>query len=138
MTASDTIIDEIPVAEAVERFYEKLHSDEVVGEFFRNADVTALKTHQEMFLTAALGGPDAYKGRDMRAAHAQLDITDADFDRFLGHLGDTLTELGAATDPIAELMAVLEPLRLEICCAAAEGPGDSDKWGSDDPSGGGD
>ena len=135
MSVSETITGGIVVADAVERFYEKLHSDEVVGVFFEGSDISALKTHQEMFLTAALGGPDAYEGRDMRAAHAHLDITDADFDRFLGHLGETLAELGATPERTAELLAVLEPLRMEIVCASGEGPG---RWGSVDPSGGGD
>lgn len=135
MSVSETIDGGIVVAEAVEKFYEKLRADEVVGVFFEDADVAALKTHQEMFLTAALGGPDAYEGRDMRAAHAHLDITDSDFDLFLGHLAETLSELGAAPERTAELLAVLEPLRKEIVCAPGEGPG---RWGSVDPSGGGD
>ena len=92
-----------------------------------------LKTLQRMFLTAALGGPDAYEGRDMRAAHAHLQITDTDFDVFLGHLAETLAELGATPARIAEVLEALEPLRLEIVSAPGEG---TDEWGSLDPTGG--
>jgi hemoglobin len=135
MSIFETIGGESSIAEAVEIFYEKLRTDEVIGVFFENRDVSTLRTQQTMFLTAALGGPDAYQGRDMRAAHAHLAITDADFDLFLQHLAETFTELGAPPAPIAEIVGALEPLRTEIVSAPGEGP---DRWGSLDPSGAGD
>lgn len=121
------------VAEAVEKFYERLRADPVISTFFERADMAGLETHQRMFLTAALGGPDAYEGRDMRAAHAHLEITDVDFDLFLEHLSETLVQVGATPDRVAELLETLSPLRPEIVSAAGDGP---DEWGSQDPSGG--
>ena len=94
-----------------------------------------LETHQRMFLTAALGGPDAYEGRDMRAAHAHLPITDADFDVFLECLAETLAEVEASPERVAEVLEAITPLRVEIVSAAPDGP---DEWGSLDPTGGGD
>lgn len=135
MSIFESIGGDSSIADAVEIFYGKLKADEVVGVFFEHTDVGALKAHQTMFLTAALGGPDAYEGRDMRAAHAHLAITDADFDRFLGHLAETFAELGAAPAPIAEMLGALEPLRTEIVSAPGDEP---DRWGSLDPSGAGD
>ena len=123
------------VAEAVEKFYTKLKSDPVIAGFFERADVVQLETHQRMFLTAALGGPDAYEGRDMRAAHAHLQITDADFDVFLECLAETLAEVEATPARIAEVLEALAPLRREIVSGAHEG---RDEWGSQDPTGGGD
>lgn len=133
MSIYETLGGETVVAEAVESFYTKLTSDPVIGVFFENTDVAGLKTHQRMFLTAALGGPDAYEGRDMRAAHAHLHITDRDFDLFLGYLAETLAELEATPERIAEVLEALEPLRHEIVHAAGEGP---NRWGSSDPTGG--
>lgn len=121
------------VGEAVENFYAKLQADPVIAEFFEESDVGGLKSHQRMFLTSVFGGPDAYEGRDMRAAHAHLPITDTDFDRFLAHLVEILTELGAATERVAEVLEALDPLRHEIVSAAGQG---GDKWGSEDPAGG--
>ena len=121
------------VEQAVEKFYAKLRSDPVVGEFFAGADMAKLETHQRMFLTAVLGGPDAYEGRDMRAAHAHLPVTDVDFDRFLGYLAEILAELEVAPARTAEVLEALEPLRAEIVSALDDSP---DEWGSTDPSGG--
>lgn len=133
MPIYDEIGGDAMVTGAVESFYARLQADPVIGVFFEGADVAALKSHQRMFLTAALGGPDAYEGRDMRAAHAHLPITDTDFDLFLGHLADTLAELDANPERIAEVIEALAPLRAEIVSAPADGP---DDWGSTDPSGG--
>ena len=133
MSIYETLGGEALVPEAVEKFYTKLRSDPIIGEFFTSADLVKLKTHQRMFLTAALGGPDAYEGRDMRAAHAHLKITDTDFDVFLKHLGDTLAELGTTPARIAEVLEALAPLRLEIVTAPSDDP---DEWGSQDPAGG--
>ena len=134
-TESEQVGGDDFVAEAVENFYRRLRSDPVVGDFFASADVVQLETHQRMFLTAALGGPDAYEGRDMRAAHAHLEITDRDFDLFLECLAETLAEVEAAPERVAEVMEALAPLRVEIVSAAHDGP---DDWGSVDPTGGGD
>lgn len=122
-----------PVGEAVEQFYAKLAADPVIGEFFEQADLARLTTHQRMFLTAALGGPDAYEGRDMRAAHAHLKIADIDFDLFIRYLEETLADLGTPPARIAEVIGTLEPLRREIVTATGDG---SDEWGSQDPTGG--
>jgi hemoglobin len=133
MSVFETLGGEASVAKAVERFYAKLTSDPESAPFFEGADVMELQTRQRMFLTATLGGPDAYEGRDMRAAHAHLHLTDADFDHFLDCLAETLSELGFEAARIAEVLGALSPLRLEIVSAP---PADSDAWGLADPPGG--
>jgi len=133
MSIYETIGGDAVIPEAVEKFYSKLVADPVVGEFFQHTNVAKLISHQRMFLTAMLGGPDAYSGRDVRAAHAHLMISDTDFDLFLDHLAKTLAELGAAPERVAEALKELDPLRLEIVTAPADG---ADEWGSVDPAGG--
>ena len=133
MSTFESLGDEALLAETVEKFYTRLSSDPIIGEFFESADLAKLKTHQRMFLTAALGGPDAYEGRDMRAAHAHIKVTDTDFDLFLEHLNETLAELGVTSAQIADVLDALEPLRLEIVTAPSA---ESDEWGSRDPTGG--
>ncbi len=134
-----SIYDEIGgsrlVTAAVERFYGRLQADPILAGYFAETDAGRLETHQRMFMTAVLGGPDAYEGRDMRAAHAHLPVTDQDFDLFLEHLAEALRELGAQRDRIERVLGALAPLRVEIVSAAQAGP---DEWGSQDPTGGGD
>ncbi len=133
MSIYESIGPEDLVPRAVEHFYSKLKADPFTEVFFQDTDLANLATHQTMFLTGALGGPDEYEGRDMRAAHAHLQITDTDFDRFIDYLVETIDELGATPARVAEVRAALEPLRLEIVHAPGEG---ADEWGSLDPTGG--
>jgi hemoglobin len=133
MSIYESIGGSTAVEAAVEKFYTRLTSDPEIAVFFERADMDELATRQRMFLTAALGGPDAYEGRDMRAAHAHLQITDADFDLFLDCLAASLADLGATPARCDEVLEALEPLRLEIVHASSEG---ADDLGSCDPPGG--
>ncbi len=55
----------------------------------------SLRRHQTDMLVTATGGPQQYTGQDMAEAHHGLNITDAAFDKVVGHLGATLEAAGA-------------------------------------------
>jgi YHS domain-containing protein len=59
---------------AVEAFYVKVLADARVKDFFENINMTRQRRKQKEFLSAALGGPLPWTGRDMRTAHADLGI----------------------------------------------------------------
>ena len=63
------------------------------------------------FLAAALDGPQSYQGRDMGAAHADLGITEAEWDATVGHVVGTFESLGVPADLIGEVGARLIPLK---------------------------
>ena len=102
------------VAAAVDVFYAHVLDDPVLAPWFRATEMRRQKAHMRAFMAAALGGPELYAGRDMGAAHAGLGITDAAFDRVVGHLVATLTELGVAPAAIAAIGAALAPLRAQV------------------------
>lgn len=77
-------------------------------------DLGRQKSHQRAFMAAALGGPQAFAGRDMAAAHAGLNITDGAFDAVVAHLAGALADLGVPDEEIAQIAAVLAPLRAQI------------------------
>jgi hemoglobin len=106
------------VSAAVDRFYEKVTGDPSLAHHFEGMDLSRLKAHQRSFIGAALGGPETYSGRDMATAHADLGITDGDFDRVVQHLVDTLASLGVDEDTIATIGATLAPLQDQIVTAS--------------------
>ena len=68
---------------AVDVFYRKVLTDDRISEFFDGVDMERQAAKQKAFLTMVLGGPVAYTGKDMRAAHAHLvtrGLSDAHFD----------------------------------------------------------
>lgn len=50
-----------------------------IGHMFKGVEKGLFIEHVTDFLVAGTGGKAAYKGRDMRSAHARLKITQADF-----------------------------------------------------------
>lgn len=49
-------------------------ADGLVSPFFANVSMAAQRRKQVAFLTFALGGPEAYKGKDMFEAHKNMKL----------------------------------------------------------------
>jgi len=104
-----------PVIRAlVETFYDRVLADPVLEKFFNGVDVSRLKGHQAMFLTAALGGPKKYQGQSMRQAHENLSIDDATFDRVVDILSETLVVLSVDPSLAGEVMHAVGSLRADV------------------------
>ncbi len=91
---------------AVDLFYVKVLADKSVNHHFEGINMDKQKARQKQFLTKAFGGPDNYKGRDLRRAHRHLDLKESDFNAIAGHLQATLKQLKIDDALIAEVMAV--------------------------------
>ena len=91
---------------AVEIFYKRVLSDKRVNHFFEDVNMKKQRAKQKAFLAAAFGGPVPYKGKDMRKAHASLDLKESDFNAIAGHLLATLKQLKVDQKLIEEIMAV--------------------------------
>jgi hemoglobin len=89
-------------------------SDPDLSPYFTDVDRGKLKGHQRAFITMALGGPDAYKGRPLDQAHRGRAITDRAFDRVVEHLAESLAELGVPGDTIEQIAAKLAPTRSDV------------------------
>jgi hemoglobin len=102
----------------VDNFYARLWSDPDLKPYFEGIDRDALKKHQRMFLTFALGGgPDAYTGRPLAAAHETLNITNDAFDSVAYHLRLTLEELDVERPLISIIMGFVEGTRGQVVTA---------------------
>jgi hemoglobin len=103
---------------AVDVFYAKVMADEITRPFFQGLDMAAQIRKQIAFMTWAFGGPDEYRGRDLRAAHASLvrdrGLGDRHFDAVAGHLASTLRELGVADDLTEEALRIVASTRAEV------------------------
>ena len=99
---------------AVDVFYRKVLSDERIAQFFDTVDMDRQRAKQKAFLTFAFGGPHQYAGKDMRAAHAKMHLTEAHFDAVMENLGATLVELGVPNELIAEAAAVAASVKSDV------------------------
>ena len=105
---------EAAVNAAVDKFYERVLADDRINSFFEGLDMVAQANKQKAFLTMVFGGPNNYSGKDMRAGHAHLGLTDEHFDAVVENLGATLKDLGVSDDDIKEVAAIAETTRDDV------------------------
>lgn len=114
-TLFERIGGEPALTAAVDLFYARVLDDSLLAPVFAGIDMQRLKEHQRRFLSLALGGPNAYAGRDLATAHSHISarhgLNDGHFNAVLGHLGDTLSTLGVADVERDETLAVAESVR---------------------------
>ncbi|KAF4747646.1 hypothetical protein FOZ62_013941, partial [Perkinsus olseni] len=65
-------------------------------------------------ITALLGGPKAWQGRDLAEIHSGLGIDDYGFDCFTMNCEKALNAMGVDEDTIDEIVVTMEPLRDEV------------------------
>lgn len=102
------------VGKVVEIFYNKVLSDPDVSPFFAETNMKKQKQHQTNFISFALGGPNKYDGRNMRDAHAHLNLTDKEFNIIADLLSKSLKEAGASDEDIASIIKVVASLHDEV------------------------
>ncbi|MCU1470374.1 MAG: globin [Glaciihabitans sp.] len=114
MTALAGGPDAAAVGRGITLFVDRLLADDSLSWAFEGVNLDDVRRHSRAFVIAALGGPDLYVGRDMRAAHDGLNLNDGHFDAAVVHLVASLDEVGVASSLTATLPARLEPLRTLI------------------------
>lgn len=102
------------ISAAVDLFYKKVLADPSVNGFFEGVNMKKQARKQKAFVSAALGGPEPWGGKDMKKAHKEMGIQKAHFDAIGGHLKAALEELNVKKELIDEVLAVVETTRKDI------------------------
>jgi len=77
-------------------------------------NVASMKKHFVQFLALATGGPPKYDGKEMKAAHAGMHISNPEFDAAIGDLKASLDKLQIPNKEQKELLSIIESTRPEI------------------------
>jgi hemoglobin len=77
-------------------------------------NIQMVKKHLSEFIALATGGPSQYTGKDIKSAHANMHISNPEFDAAMGDLKATLDKLQIANQEQKELLAVVESTREQI------------------------
>lgn len=87
----------------------------IVGVRFRHVrDLEALKAHAVDFFCAGSGGTETYSGRDMRVAHAGMNISEQEFVATLDDILAALDKNGVGPQERQEVLAILYSLKDDI------------------------
>lgn len=106
MSVYESIGGEAAVNAAVDVFYRKVLSDERISDFFDTVDMEEQHKKQKAFLTMAFGGPNQYTGKDMREAHASMNLTEEHFTAVAEALVGTLEDLEVPQNYIDEIVGI--------------------------------
>ena len=120
MSLYDKLGQQAGISTAVDHFYVRVLGDPSLAPYFEGADVVKVKQHQVALLSTVSGGPEAYTGRSMELSHRRLGITDAAFDKVVGHLGATLDDLGVDPEVRDQVAGVLVAQREHIVTVPAK------------------
>jgi hemoglobin len=66
------------------------------------------------YISSKTGGPLKYEGKNMKAAHEGMNITDAQFDIFVGHFKEVLEANKAKPDDITTIVEAVKKERDKI------------------------
>lgn len=91
----------------VDTFYKSVLSNPDVAPYFSETNMNKQREHQTNFIGFVLGGPNKYSGRNMREAHAHLNLTEKDFQIIASLLADALRYHGVSEQDITKVLKIV-------------------------------
>ena len=95
----------------------RLQGDELLGRFWQNRGSDGIEREKQLlidFISHNAAGPLYYTGRDMLTTHKGMGITEADWENFLGHAGQTMGALNIPQQECDDVVAFVLSLKEEI------------------------
>ncbi|WP_218006126.1 group I truncated hemoglobin [Novosphingobium lentum] len=104
-----------PAIDAVtDDFAGRVLADTRINAKFAKSDPTRLVTNLKAFMCSATGGPCAYTGQSMKAAHDHMGVTTGEFNALVEDLGASLDKFNVPAKEKGEVVAALAPLKPQI------------------------
>lgn len=102
------------VRKIVNDVLEKNANNPLIAHHFSNIDMGGLKEKAFEFFSMGTGGPHQYTGRDMRTAHATMNISIKEYDSATEDTLSALDDNGVGQEEKNEVLAILEYLKGDI------------------------
>ena len=110
----DIIGGENTVVEITNLMTQRVGAHSSLSQFFQHCNDEELKHILRSMLSYSLGGPRAFRGKDIRVCHEHLKISNKDFEDMKKILEKVLMELGIVESLIGQLMRVFEMRRTDV------------------------
>jgi hemoglobin len=105
------------IAAVADDLLSRLTADDKLGRFWKNRGEDGVRREKQLlvdFLCASAGGPLYYVGREMKASHRGMGISQSDWQIFQGHLECTLDHFGVPATERAEVLAFIDSTKKDI------------------------
>lgn len=121
--AASTLFDRLggrdAIVAVVDSFVARVAADSRINGFFKAtasdpARLAAFKGKLVDQICQATGGPCTYTGKDMKTAHAGMNVTSAHFDALVEDLATTLKAFNVAQADQDALLGALAPMKVDI------------------------
>ena len=103
----------------VHQMVENIKVDARINTFFANADLPHLEAMLSDQICGATGGPCAYKGKNMREAHAGMGVKEEDFNALVEDLVKALDQYKVPEKEKTELLGALGAMKPDIVAIPA-------------------
>jgi len=90
-----------------ELLFERILADPQLLNFFGRIDTEALQEHMGALMCDICGGPDMYKGRDLKSAHEPFAISANEYSAVVGHMKESFEELGVEAEDAKAILMVI-------------------------------
>jgi hemoglobin len=110
------------LAAVTDDFIGRLLADKQLSRFFTGASDDTKKRIRQLIvdqLCSLTGGPCVYIGRDMKTAHAGLNITESDWTAGVNHLVGTLDKFKVPKKEKDEVLAAVSSMKKDIVAPPA-------------------
>ena len=98
----------------VDDFIGNVAADNRINSFFANTNIPRLNTMLVNQICQATGGPCKYEGRSMKAAHAGMGVSDANFNALVEDLVKSLNKFNVPEKEKNELLTALASMKGDI------------------------
>ena len=116
--AKDALYRELGGMEGITRVVDlslqRINSDARINTLFAKTDHNDLRRLVIEQICEATGGPCKYTGRSMEEAHSGLNLTNKDFDAFVGDLAGAMDDAKVPKRTQKKLLAILSPMRAQV------------------------
>lgn len=86
----------------------------VLAPRFAGKDLPRLKQLGTQFVCAGIGGPEKYEGRELRLAHAGMNISEQELLATMDDIVAAMNDQGVAAREVGEVVAILYSLKGEV------------------------
>ncbi len=98
----------------IDAFYVKVLADDRIKHHFAEVNMDKQSKRQKAFLAAAFGGPVPWTGKNMRKAHADLALTEADFNAVAENLVATLKDFKVKQELIDRVVVIALSVKNDV------------------------
>jgi len=102
------------ISHIVDSLVDRAVADPRISDIFKNQDLVRLRRTLKEQFTYLLGGGGDYSGRDMKAAHKDMGIQDADFNALVEDLQWAMSKEGVPFRDQNRLLALLAPMHRDV------------------------